>query len=106
MAYDGFDLPFLRFFGTFTIKICKKLPSPYMYISLCETTEEGFHDTLHYHIQNLLKSDKNNMMLNVYLCAFFAPLKHELSTECPCGHSKSPRYVYLIIDHTQVACCD
>jgi len=45
------------------------------------------------------------MTLNVHLCAFSAPLKHELCIERPCGHSRSPMYVYLIIDHTQVACC-
>jgi hypothetical protein len=49
MAYDGFDLTFLLSSWHIHNKNLQKLPSPYMYISLCET-EEGFHDTLHKHI--------------------------------------------------------
>jgi len=46
MAYDGSDLPFFTLSWNIRNKNLQKLPSPYLYTPLCETTEEGFHDTL------------------------------------------------------------
>ena len=47
MASDGFDLPFFTLSWNIHNKNLQKLPLPYLYIYLRETSEEGFQDTLH-----------------------------------------------------------